>query len=68
MKLIEKYYLVCYQTKNTPMHAISSSYFYEKREDFNDEHSRLLKQGFEDGYQKALKDLGITEMPKGERE
>jgi hypothetical protein len=53
-----------------PMHAISSDYFNKMRELNSDEKSRLLKQGFEDGYDRCLRDLGIQEKdhPRGRRE
>jgi hypothetical protein len=53
-----------------PMHAISSDYFNKVREVNSDEQSRLLQQGFEDGYDRCLRDLGIGEKdhPRGRRE
>lgn len=53
-----------------PMHAISSDYYNKVIESNSDETSRILTQGFEDGYNKCLRDLGIDEKdhPRGSRE
>jgi hypothetical protein len=68
MKLIRNRHLV--KVQMVPMHAISSDYFYKVREMNSDEASKLLKQGFEDGYDRCLRDLGIdkADHPKGRRE
>jgi hypothetical protein len=52
------------------MHAISSDYYNKVIESNSDETSRILTQGFEDGYNKCLLDLGIDEKdhPRGSRE
>jgi len=68
MKIIRNTHLV--RVRMVPMHAISSDYFYKVREENTDEDSRLLKQGFEDGYDRCLRDLGIDKEhhPRGSRE
>jgi len=52
------------------MQIISSDYFNKVRKLNSDETSRALRQGFEDGYGKCLRDLGIDEKdhPRGRRE
>lgn len=68
MKILRNRHLV--KVRMIPMHAISSDYFNKVREVNSDEQSRLLKQGFEDGYDRCLRDLGIDEKdhPRGKRE
>jgi len=67
MKLFRNRHLV--KVRMIPMHAISSEYFNKVRESNSDETSRSMKQGFEDGYYKCLRDLGISEKdhPRGRR-
>lgn len=67
MKLFRNRHLV--KVRMIPMHAISSDYFNKVRESNSDETSRAMKQGFEDGYFKCLRDLGINEKdhPRGRR-
>jgi hypothetical protein len=54
---------------NIPMHAISSFYFNKISARYTSEQCVILQQGFEDGYRKALIDLGIKQKdhPKGKR-
>lgn len=68
MKILRNRHLV--KVRMIPMHAISSDYYNKVRESNSDEDSRMLTQGFEDGYDKCLRDLGIDEKyhPKGRRE
>jgi hypothetical protein len=68
MKILRNRHLV--KVRMIPMHAISSDYFNKVREVNSDEQSRLLQQGFEDGYDRCLRDLGIGEKdhPRGRRE
>jgi len=69
MKIFKKWYLVKI-LEGIPMHAISSNYFNKVRETNEDRESRLLTQGFEDGYYRCLRDLEVNEKdyPKGKRE
>ena len=68
MKILKNRHLV--KVRMIPMHAISSDYYNKVRKSNSDETSRILTQGFEDGYDKCLRDLGIDEKyhPKGKRE
>lgn len=58
------------KVRMVPMHAISSDYYNKVRESSSEDESRILTQGFEDGYSKCLRDLGIEDKyhPKGKRE
>lgn len=68
MKLLKNTHLV--KVRMIPMHAITSDYYNKVRQTNSYEESKLLAQGFEDGYDKCLRDLGIQEKdhPKGKRE
>lgn len=68
MKILRNRHLV--KVRMIPMHAISSDYYNKVREINSEDISQILTQGFEDGYNKCLRDLGIAEKdhPKGKRE
>jgi hypothetical protein len=66
MKLSKRWHLV--KVGKTPLFQIRSDYFNMVRTNHSDKDSRLLGEGFEEGYKRALIDLGIKGTLKAKRD